>query len=88
MGLAGEPAQADHGGKAIVGSWPVPLQCLQAGPAHDRAEYCGHDDGVIGIAQDRDDVDGDGKVGQQQPQAHPDAPGQRPVAGQAPQQPE
>jgi hypothetical protein len=63
--LAGKPAQADHGGKAIVGSWPVPMQRLQAGLTRDRAQHCGHDDGVIGIAQDRDevrdDVGGDGE---------------------------
>ena len=46
----------------------MPVQRLQAGSAHDRAEHCGHDDGVSGIAQDRDevrdDLDGDGQVGQ------------------------
>jgi predicted dehydrogenase len=48
--LAGEPAQAGHGGKAIAASWPVPVQRLQAGPAHDRAEHGGHDDGVRVVA--------------------------------------
>jgi hypothetical protein len=28
--LAGEAAEADHGGKAVVGSWPVPVQRFQA----------------------------------------------------------
>lgn len=47
---------------------------------------CDHD-GVVGIAEDRDEVryqvEGHGQVGQQQPQPDPDAAGQRAVARQA-----
>ena len=65
------------------------LHRLQASAPYHRAEHPGQDDGVIGVAKDRDEVrhqvDRDGLVGQQ---AHLGPYRQRPVTGQAPQQPQ
>jgi hypothetical protein len=78
---------AAHGGEAVVGAGPVAIQRLRTGVPDDRAQGgCDHD-GVVGIAEDRDEVryqvEGHGQVGQQQPQPDPDAAGQRAVARQA-----
>jgi hypothetical protein len=72
-GQAGDAAQ---GGETVAGSRPLAADRLDAGVAHGPAKDGGDDDGIVGIAQDRDEVgpqvEGECDVGQQQREPCPD----------------
>jgi hypothetical protein len=70
----------------------VAAQRVGAGPPDDRPQDQGHDDHVVGVPEDGDEVrhqvDRRGQVAEQQHQAQPHATGQRPVGRQTAQQPQ
>ena len=58
-----------------------------AGPLDGGTQNKGGDDGVVRISDDGDEVgnevDGDGEVGQEEPEPHAHSAGQGPIAGEA-----
>lgn len=68
----GQSAEAACDVQAVVGAGPVACEGLRAGLADDRAQHQGDGDGVVGVAEHRDEVgdqvDGQGEVAGQQPQ--------------------
>lgn len=65
----------------------MPSDGVEAGSADGGAEHRDDDDGVVGVAEDRDEVgdevDGQGQVGQQEAQSDADAAGQVAVSGRS-----
>jgi hypothetical protein len=51
-----QPGESAECGEALGCAWPVLADGLQAGAAHDGAEYGRDDDGVVGVAKDGDEV--------------------------------
>jgi hypothetical protein len=56
IGLAGRATQPQDSGEPVLGSRPMTSDRFQPGAAHDRAKDRRHDDGVVGVAQHRDEV--------------------------------
>lgn len=81
---AGEAAQ---GGEPVVGPGPLRSHSIEAGSAHDAAQGCGDDDGVVGVTEDRDEVrdqiDRHRQVSKQQTKADPHTSRQRLVSSEA-----
>src|SRR3954467_3375649 len=70
---AGEPSQRSE---AVVAARPMRAHGVETGVAHHAAQHDGDDDGVVGVAQHRNEV-GNGvdryrQIDQQQYQSHAD----------------
>lgn len=50
------PVRRLRGGEAVVSAGPVVADSAEAGAADDAAENEGNDDGVVGVAENRDEV--------------------------------
>ncbi|SRR6266511_4142914 len=86
-----EGRYAPQSGHSILRSRPVPTHGLPSGSSNHRTEDGRHDDRVVGVANDRDEVghqvDGDGQVDEKKPKANPNLAGQAGVGCEASEKP-